>query len=148
MAMKSQRIGSRVPASTGRGTRSVLTWQVLSALLLLAMAGIHLYLVLDGVGGTLGKLFVLNVIGGVALAIAIVVLRGTLLLLAGVAGTLFMAGTLLALILALTVGFFGITEDLDFTLVKETLVLESVGTIVLAATTYLIYQPLRGTLRR
>jgi hypothetical protein len=149
MAMKSQGIGSRVPAPTaGRGgLRSVMVWQVLSALLLLAMAGIHLYLVLDGVGGTLGKLFVLNVIGGVVLAVAMVVLRDRLLLLAGVLSTLFMAGSLLALILALTVGFFGIHEVLDFTLVPTTLVVESIGTLVLAATTALIYQPLRSTLR-
>jgi len=145
MAMKSQGIGSRAPVSAGSGPRSVRVWQGLSALLLLAMAGIHLYLVLDGVGGTLGTLFVLNVIGGVALAIAVVVLRGQLLLLAAVGGTLFMAGTLLALILALTVGFFGITEVLDYQLVKTTLVVESIGTIVLAVTTYLLVQPLRGT---
>lgn len=145
MAMKSQGIGSRVPASAGSGARSVRVWQGLSALLLLAMAGIHLYLVLDGVGGTLGTLFVLNVIGGVALAIAVVVLRGQLLVLAAVGGTLFMVGTLVALILALTVGFFGITEVLDYQLVKTTLVVESVGTIVLAVTTWLLSQPLRGT---
>jgi hypothetical protein len=147
MAMKSQGIGSRVPA-TGTGVRSVMVWQVLSALLLLAMAGIHLYLVTDGVGGTLGKLFVLNVIGGVVLAIAMVVLKGRLLLLAAVAGTLFMAGTLLALILALTVGFFDITEVWSFTLVPETVVVESIGTVVLAITTYLLYRPLRGSFGR
>ncbi len=145
MALKSQGIGSRVPVSAGSGARPVRVWQGLSALLLLAMAGIHLYLVLDGVGGTLGTLFVLNVIGGVVLAIAVVVLRGQLLLLAAVGGTLFMAGTLLALILALTVGFFGITEVLDYQLVKTTLVVESLGTIVLAVTTWLLSQPLRGT---
>jgi hypothetical protein len=144
MAMKSQGIGSRVPVSGGPAARSVRVWQGLSALLLLAMAGIHLYLVLDGVGGTLGTLFVLNVIGGVALAVAMVVLRGQLLVLAAVGGTLFLAGTLLALILALTVGFFGITEVLDYQFVKTTLVVESIGTVVLAVTTWLLYQPLRG----
>lgn len=145
MAMKSQGIGSRVPVSAGTGARSVRVWQGLSALLLLAMAGIHLYLVLDGVGGTLGTLFVLNMIGGVALVIAVLVLRGQLLLLAAVGGTLFMVGTLLALILALTVGLFGIHEVLSYQLVPTTLVVESIGTIVLAVTTYLLYRPLRGT---
>ncbi|HST64630.1 MAG TPA: hypothetical protein VLM05_05530 [Mycobacteriales bacterium] len=146
MAMKSQGIGTRRPAPAG--VRSVMVWQVLSALLLLVMAGIHLYLVTDGVGGTLGKLFVLNVIGGVVLAVAMVVLKGRMLLLASVAGLLFMAGTLLALILALTVGFFTITEVWSFTLVPETVVVESIGTVVLAVTTYLLYQPLRGSLGR
>ena len=148
MATKSQRIGSRTSAPAGARPRSVLVWQVLSALLLLAMAGIHLYLVTDGVGGGLGQAFVLNVIGGVILAVAIVVLQGRLLLLAGVAGTLFMLGTLVALLLALTVGLFGITEVWSFTLVPETVVVESIGTVVLAVTTYLLYQPLRGSFGR
>jgi hypothetical protein len=47
---------------------------------------------------------------------------------------LFMAGTLLALVLALTVGLFGIRETLDFQLVPRTLVVESVGTAVLVTT--------------
>ena len=49
-----------------------MLWQVLSALLLLTMGGIHLYLVLTGFGGLLGVLFVLNAIGGVVLAIAMI----------------------------------------------------------------------------
>jgi hypothetical protein len=148
--MTSKGVGSRVPASTagaGSGVRSIMAWQVLSALLLLAMGGIHLYLTFNGVGGTLGKLFVLNAIGGLVLAIAMVVLRGQLLLLASVASLLFMAGTLLALILALTVGLFSITETLDYQLVKPTLVVEAIGTIVLLVTTMLIYQAQRGTQR-
>jgi hypothetical protein len=46
------------------GQRSPILWWVLSALLLLTMGGIHLYLVLTGFGGLLGVLFVLNAIGG------------------------------------------------------------------------------------
>lgn len=149
MAMKSQGIGSRVHApAAGRGAvLPVRAWQALSALFLLTMAGIHLYLVLDGVGGTLGKLFVLNVIGGVALAVAVLVLRGQLLLLAAVAATLFMVGTLIGLILALTVGLFGITEVWSYQLVPTTVVVESLGTVVLAVTTALLHQPLRGGVR-
>ena len=111
---------------------------MLSALLLLTMGAIHLYLIVNGVGGTLGKLFVLNAIGALVLAIAIVVLRGPLLLLASVASTLFMAGTLLALVLALTVGLFGIGETLHGRLVPTTLVVESVGVVVLLVTTALV----------
>lgn len=153
MAMKSERVGSRIPAhaaaGTGRGgPRSVLAWQLLSALFLLAMAAIHLYLRFDGVGGTLGKLFVLNGIGGLVLAVAIVVLRGRLLLLAGVGSLLFLAGTLLGLVLALTVGLFGIHEVLSYQLVPTTLVVESIGTVVLAVTTALVYQAVRGSLTR
>jgi hypothetical protein len=137
MALKSPG-DTRVPVPTAAGPRPVLGWQVLSALFLLAMAGIHLYLVLDEVGGTLGTLFVLNVIGGVALAVAVVVLRGRLLVLAAAAGTLFMVGTLLGLVLALTVGLFGIHEVIGYQLVPTTLVVESLGTVVLALTTVLL----------
>lgn len=147
--MKSEGVGSRrAPAGAGHAApRSVIVWQVLSALLLLIMAGIHLYLVFDGVGATLGKLFVLNAIGGLVLAIAMVVLRGRLLLLASVLSTLFMAGTLLALVLALTVGLFGITEVLSYRPVPYTLVVESIGTIVLVLTTARLYQLQRGSRR-
>jgi hypothetical protein len=144
--MKPERVGSRVPpAGAGdRALRSVFVWQVLSALLLLAMGGIHLYLAVEG-AGSLGKPFWLNAIGGLVLAIAIVVLRGRLLLLASVLGTLFMAGTLLALVLALTVGLFGIHEVLSYRPVPPTLVVESIGTIVLAVTTALLYRTMRGS---
>jgi hypothetical protein len=149
MAMKPERGGSRVPVSAAgaghRALRSVIVWQVLSALLLLTMGGIHLYLALKG-AGSLGKPFWLNAVGGLVLAIAIVVLRGRLLLLASVLSTLFMAGTLLALVLALTVGLFGIHEVLSYGPVPPTLVVESIGTIVLAVTTALLYQTMRGSL--
>ena len=90
------------------GQRSLMLWRVLSALLLLTMGGIHLYLVLTGFGGLLGVLFVLNAIGGVVLAIAMIAAPRRFLPVASVLSLLFMAGTLLALVLALTVGLFGI----------------------------------------
>ena len=147
--MKSEGVGSRASVSAAggghRAVRSVIAWQVLSALLLLTMGAIHLYLAVKG-AGSLETPFWLNAVGGLVLAIAIVVLRGRLLLLASVLGTLFMAGTLLALVLALTVGLFGIHEVLSYGPVPPTLVVESVGTIVLAVTTALLYQTMRGSL--
>jgi len=101
------------------GLLSPMIWRVLSALALLAMGGIHLFLVFDGVGGVLGVLFVLNAIGGVLLAIAVLAAPRRFLWVAAVLGLLFLLGTLLALVLALTVGLFGITETLDFTLVPK-----------------------------
>jgi len=115
-----------------------MAWQVLSALFLLAMGGIHLYLALAGVDGVLGILFVLNAVGALVLAIAMVVLRQRLLLLAGVLSVLFMAGTLLALVLALTVGLFGIGETLHGRLVPIALIVESVGVVVLFVTSALV----------
>lgn len=132
-----------VASSTAR--RSLMIWQVLSALFLLAMGGIHLYLALNGTGGVLGRLFVLNALGGLVLAIAMVVLRGRLLPVASVLSLLFIAGTLIALLLALTVGLFGIRSSLDYQLAPTTLVVESIGTVVLAVTTVLVFRARRRT---
>lgn len=48
---------------------------------------------------------------------------------------LFVLATLVALLLALTVGLFGITETWDFTLVTESVIIESIGVVVLAIAT-------------
>ncbi len=112
--------------------RTHLVWRLLSAAFLLAMGGIHYYLTQHGVSGTLGKAFLLNAIGSLVLAIAVLALRGRLLVLATVLSLLFMVGTLISLILALTVGLFGIHEVMSYQLVPTTLVVESIGTVVLA----------------
>jgi hypothetical protein len=112
-----------------------MAMRILSAILLLATGLIHLYLVVfAGVGGTLGVLFVLNGIAGVVLAIGVLALRGRLGTVALVLGLLFLVASLVALLLALTVGLFGITETWTFTLVPETVVVEAVGIVVLAIT--------------
>lgn len=118
--------------------RGLWVMRILSAVALLAAGGIHLYLVFNGVGGILGVLFVLNGIAGLVLAIAMVVLRGRLLQVATVLSLLFLIATLLALILALTVGLFGITETWDFMLVPETVIVESIGIVILAITTVMV----------
>jgi hypothetical protein len=114
-----------------------LVWRRLSALSLLAMGGIHFYLVLQGFGGLVGFLFVLNALAGLVMAVTMVVARQRLVLVS-VLSLLLMAGTLLALVLALTVGLFGIREQLSGELVVPTLVVESVGTIVLVVTTLVV----------
>ena len=116
------------------GNNRTVLWvmRILSAIVLLTVGGIHLFLVFDGVGGLLGVLFVLNAIAGLLLAIGMLVLHGRLLTLATVLSLLFVLATLLALVLALTVGLFGITETWDFTLVPQTIVIESIGVVVLA----------------
>jgi hypothetical protein len=122
------------------GARSLLLWRMLSAALLLVMGGIHLFFVLTGTGGELGVLFVLNAIGALVLAIAMVVAPRGLLPLASVLSLLFMVGTLLALVFALTVGLFGISATIGGELVVTTIVVESIGIIVLAATTAMAYR--------
>ena len=141
MNREKRAMSSHTPtASSAVSHSTILTWRIASAILLLIMGGIHVYLVFNGVGGLLGALFVLNGIGAVVLAIAILALRGRLLLLATVLSMLFMVGTLLSLVLALTVGLFGIHEVLTFKLGPTTLVVESVGTIILAVTVALLYR--------
>lgn len=117
----------------------MMLWRGLSALLLLAMGGIHLYLVVfSGFDGLIGTLFVLNAIGGLVLAAAMLATPRRFLTLVSLLSLLFLAGTLLGLVLALTPsGFLGVHEQLAAELVTETLVVESIGTIVLAVTTVL-----------
>ena len=122
---------------TGRGLWAL---RILSAVFLLAAGGIHLYLVFNGVGGFLGVMFTLNAIAGLVLATAMVALRGRLLQVATVLSLLFLIATLGALLLALTVGLFGITQTWDFMLVPETVIVESLGIVVFAATTVAVFR--------
>lgn len=117
---------------TGRGQGLSRTLRVLSAIVLFAIAGIHLFLVFDGVGGILGVLFILNAIAGVVLAIGMLALHGWLIKVATVLSLLFIVATLASLLLALTVSLFGIRETWTFTLVPETVVVESIGIVILA----------------
>lgn len=146
MAQHSQGAAWRRSVSADRttGRRALFGWRVLSAVALLAMGGIHLYLRFNGSGGLIGVLFVLNAIGGLVLAAAILAAPRALLAPVSVLGLLFLAGTLLALVLALTVGLFGISQRLDGDLVQATLVVESIGTAVLAVTTALALRARRA----
>jgi hypothetical protein len=125
---------------TDNDRRALWVMRILSALFLLAAGGIHLYLVFNGVGGILGVAFTLNFVAGLVLAIAMLTLRGRLLQWATVLSLLFLIATLGALVLALTIGLFGITQTWDFTLVPETVIVESIGIVVLAVTTALVFR--------
>lgn len=136
--MSSERHAGTAPAAGGR--RSLLVWRVASALLLLAMGGIHLYLVFSGTGGLLGALFVVNALGSLVLAVAMVGLHRRLLL-TSVLSLLLMAGTLLALVIALTpAGLFGLRSSLSYQLAPTSIVVESVGVLVLAMTAVLVFR--------
>ncbi|GAA4345017.1 hypothetical protein [Microbacterium rhizosphaerae] len=121
------------------------TMRILSALVLLVVGGIHLFLVFDGVGGLLGVMFVLNAIAAVVLTIGMLALRGRLVQICVVLSLLFVIATLAALLLALTVGLpFNIHETWTFTLVPQTVIIESVGIVILAiATAVLVRTPKR-----
>jgi hypothetical protein len=130
-------------AEGGKGSLRVM--RILSAIILIVIGGIHLFLVFDGVGGTLGVLFILNAIAGIVLAIGMLALHGGLLRLATILGLLFTIASLLALLLALTVGLFGITETWTFTLVPETVVVDAIGVVVLAVTSVFALRTRRAT---
>jgi hypothetical protein len=112
--------------------------RIASAIVLSAIGGIHLFLVLDGTGGILGLMFVLNALAGVGLAAGMLLLRGRLLLLDAALGLLFSIASLLALLLALTVGLLGITERWTRPLVPQTVVVDSVAVVVLAIATAVV----------
>ncbi len=123
-------------AESGQGLRRIM--RILSAIVLIVIGGIHLFLVFDGVGGLLGVLFVLNAIAGIVLGVGMAAARGRLLKVTTVLGLLFTIASLLALVLALTVGLFGITEVWTFTLVPETVVVDAVGVVLLAITSAVV----------
>ena len=127
----------------GNNHVALTVMKILSALVLLTIGGIHLFLVFDGVGGLLGVLFVLNAIAALVLAIAMLVFRERLLVAASVLSLLYIIATLGSLLLALTVGLFGITETWDFTLVPQTIIVEAIGIVVLAITSGLAYRRTR-----
>ena len=116
----------------------------LSAAVLLATGLIHLYLVFNGTGGILGVAFVLNGVAGVVLAVGMLLLRGRLLQLTTVLSLLFLIATLVALILALTVSLFGITEQWDRPLVPQAVIVEAIGIVVLGITTAVMFRTARG----
>jgi hypothetical protein len=93
---------------------------------------------MNGSGGRV--LWVLNAIAALVLALGMIFLKGRLLQIATVLSLLFLIATLGSLLLALTVGLFGITETWDFTLVPETVIVESIGIVILLITTVLVFR--------
>ncbi|MCR1786598.1 hypothetical protein KVF89_28950 [Nocardioides carbamazepini] len=86
--------------------------RVIGALAAVVTAAVHLYLWFDGVRdqGTVGALFVVNVVAGAVIAVLVVAWRSwvPLLLLAGLGAT-----TLVAFVIATTGGLFGIHTTWD-----------------------------------
>ena len=129
-----------------RSTAMTLAGRLVGAALLAGMAGIHLYLYLDGYRTvrTIGPLFLLNTgLGGLAM-LAVLVAPRRWLGWASLAGALLQAGTLGALLLSLTVGLLGFRESTNAPLVTPTIVVELAGAIVLVA---LAVRELRPQLR-
>jgi hypothetical protein len=107
--------------------------------LTIAMGWIHLQLWFEGFRDVpvIGPLFLVNAIGAVVLAGALLAVPVRLLSATAAVSAVFTAGTLAGLILSLTVGLFGVRETLQVPFVPATLVVESAGVLVLVFTAVL-----------
>jgi hypothetical protein len=102
--------------------------------LIIWVGAIHLHLWSEGYRNlpTNGPLFLADAIGGFILAAILLVWPRPL---AGLLGTGFMAATLGALIISINVGLFGFQESIHAAFVVESILLESIGGVVLLAWT-------------
>jgi hypothetical protein len=128
--------------------RTLTIVRIAGALALLAAGGIHLFLVLTGTGGLLGVAFVLNFVAGLVLGIGMLVVPRRFLLGVTVLGLLFLVASLGALAVALTVGLFGVQPTWDYPLVSETVIVESIGVVVLILAVVIVFRDRRAQLTR
>ena len=121
--------------TTGNRTVAVVVLRVVGALLLAAAGAIHLYLWSTGYDSIdwIGPLFLVNAVGGFVLALAVLTAPRRLLFWPAGAGALLQAGTLGGLILSSTVGLFGFVESSAASYYWDSVIVESVGFVVLAA---------------
>jgi hypothetical protein len=136
-------------SSTANRTLAVLALRVVGALLLVAAGAIHLYLWSTGYDSIdwIGPLFLVNAVAGFLLAVAVLVAPRRLLFWPAGAGALLQIGTLGGLILASTVGLFGFVESSAASYYWESVIVESVGFVVLVALAALCRPVRRSPLR-
>jgi hypothetical protein len=136
-------------SSTANRTVAVFVLRVVGALLLVAAGAIHLYLWSTGYDSIdwIGPLFLLNAVGAFLLAVAVLAAPRRLLFWPAGAGALLQIGTLGGLILASTVGLFGFVESTVASYYWESVIVESVGFVVLVALAALCRPVRRSPLR-
>jgi len=88
-----------------------------------------------------GPFFLVDAIAGVVLAVALLVWPRPL---AGLVSAGFVAGTILALVISLTVGLFGFPESISANYVVLALVVESITLVILVAWTALAARAVPG----
>lgn len=120
--------------------------RILGALLLIALAVIHLYLWQQGYDSidVIGPAFLLDSVLGFGGALLLLVTPLRWLPVAAVLGALLCLGTLGALIVSTTVGLFGFTEATTATLWSESLAVEAAGFVVLVALVVVARRRLRS----
>jgi hypothetical protein len=127
----------------------VLVLRVVGGLLLAAAGAIHLYLWSTGYDSIdwIGPLFLVNAVAAFVLAVAVLAAPRRLLFWPAGAGALLQIGTLGGLILSSTVGLFGFVESSAASYYWESVIVESVGFVVLAALAVLC-RPVRRSMTR
>ncbi len=130
------RTPSAIERDDAAATQRTLTLsvRVVGAAMLVATGWIHLDLWLDGYRAVpwIGPLFLANVVLAGLAAIAVLATPTRWLPWVALPAGLLELGTLAALVLSLTVGLFGFVESLRATLVVPTILVESVGFLVMA----------------
>ena len=132
-------MSTTAPARPRRSTAGLWVLRLLGAALLLAIAGIHLYLWQQGYRtiDVIGPAFLLQSVIGVGGAILVLVAPRRLLPVAAVLGALFAVGSLGALLVSTFVGLFGFVESTAADLWWETLWVEVAAVVVLGVLTAL-----------
>jgi hypothetical protein len=127
------------PVEKRRSTAALWALRLLGAALLLAIAGIHLYLWQQGYRDidVIGPAFLLQSAIAIGGALLVLIAPRRLLPVAAVLGALFCLGSLGALVVSTTVGLFGFVESTQADWYWETVWVEVAGTVVLAALAFL-----------
>jgi hypothetical protein len=127
------------PVLQHRSTGGLWALRLIGAALLLAIAGIHLYLWQQGYRDidVIGPAFLLQAVIGVGGALLVLIAPRRLLPVAAVLGALFALGSLGALLTATTVGLFGFVESTSANLWWETFWIEIATVVDLGALTAL-----------
>jgi hypothetical protein len=135
--------------TTAHRTVAVVGLRAAGALLLAAAGAIHLYLWSTGYDSIdwIGPLFMVNAIAAFVLAVAVLAAPRRLLFWPAGAGALLQIGTLGGLVLSSTVGLFGFVESSAASYYWESVIVESVGFLVLAALAVLCRPVRRSAVR-
>jgi hypothetical protein len=126
--------------STSRGTAPVWTLCLIGAALLVTSASVHIYyynLIYKNIA-TIGNLFLVQIIASFILALALVLTRHVLVVLAS-AGL--MAGTIIGFILVRAGTLFGFHLPFTSGLAAFVLVVEIAAVVLLAATALIMIRP-------
>jgi hypothetical protein len=134
----------------------VLVLRVVGAGLLVAMAGIHLYLWNSGYSSIdwIGPLFLVNVVAGLLLGVAVLLTPRRRLTAVAALGAMLQAGTLGGLLLSVWVGLFGFHESTKASMFWSSVWVEAAGAVVLGALAVLAFlgdrraTPAAGTAER